>query len=272
MSEKTKKFESDLDHLINKGDELEAAIIYECCSEDFKRNFGKELDEDKMETFIKNLPSFTSEYQSWYSEALALIKQVLHYRLEDFTSYYQYARVRKDITGENYRIYDYLQGLSVSASQGLNQKLIVDGRAAIPAFAQQLNIVKAAKATLESSLIELTSILQADLFDSEIDSARTLAKSGFFRPAGAICGVVIEKHLKQVCNTHGVVIKKKNPVISDLNQALRDKGSILFPQWRFIQLLADIRNICTHDKGREPEKKEIDNLLSGTNEVLKTIF
>ena len=88
---------------------------------------------------------------------------------------------------------------SLSISRG--PTVIVDGKAAILVFAQQLNIVKAAKATLESSLIELASILQADLFDSEIDSARALAKSGFLRAAGAICGVVIEKHLKQVCNT-----------------------------------------------------------------------
>ena len=72
---------------------------------------------------------------------------------------------------------------------------ICDGSAAIPEFKQQLNIVKAARDVLDSTLIDLTSILQADLFDSELDSARALMKSGFFRLAGAICGVIIEKHL-----------------------------------------------------------------------------
>ena len=270
MSEKTKKFESDLDRLIDKGDSFFFAIQYECDSEKFKQLIIKTIDRDKVEIFIKKLPSFTAEYQSWYSEALALIKQVLPDRLEDFISYYEYPRARKNITAENYRIRDYLQGLSIT--RNLGRDVIVDGKAAIPIFIQQFNIVKAAKATLESSLIELTSLLQADLFDSEIDSARALAKSGFLRAAGAICGVVIEKHLKQVCNTYGVTIKKKNPVISDLNQALKDKNSISVPQWRFIQHLADIRNICDHDKGKEPDKNEIDDLISGTDKVLKTIF
>ena len=268
MSEKTKKFESDLDRLIKKGDDLKAAIIYECRRKEFKQDLRKEMDDGRMEAFINNLPSFREEYQSWYSETLALIKQVLPDRLNDFISYYEYPRARKEITSENYRVRDYLQGFSVSRGP----QIIVDSKAAIPVFSQQLNIVKAAKATLESSLIELTSILQADVFDSEIDSARALAQSGFLRAAGALCGVVIEKHLKQVCDTHRVTIKKKHPVISDLNQALKDKKSISVPQWRFIQHLADIRNICDHDKGKEPEKNEIDDLISGTDKVLKTIF
>ena len=270
MTEKTKKFERDLDRLIDKGDNLSNAINYECYKEEFKRQARKVMDKDKMEIFINNLPNFTSEYQSWYSEALALIKQVLHDRLDDFASYYEYPRVRKEITFENYRIRDYLQGISITRRFG--DGVVVDGKAAVPVFAQQLNIVKAAKESLNSSLIELTSILQADLFDSEIDSARALAKSGFLRGAGAICGVVIEKHLKQACNTHGITIRKKNPTISDFNQALKDKNSISIPQWRFIQHLADIRNICDHDKGKEPEKNEIDDLIAGTDKVLKTIF
>ena len=270
MSEKMKKFESDLDRLIDKGDDLLLAIQFQCDTENFKQLLKEKIDNDKMEVLIKNLPDFNSEYQSWYSEAHALIKQVLPDRLEDFKSYYEFPRVRKEITAANYRIRDCLQGLTVT--QGFNRVVIVDSKSAIPIFVQQLNIVKSAKATLASSLIELTSILQADLFDSEIDSARALAKSGFLRAAGAICGVVIEKHLKQACNTHGITIRKKNPAISDLNQALKDKNSISIPQWRFIQHLADIRNICDHDKGKEPEKNDIDDLISGTDKVLKTIF
>ena len=132
--------------------------------------------------------------------------------------------------------------------------------------------MKAAKTTLKSALIDLTSIIQADLFDLETESARSLEKAGYLRAAGAICGVVIEKHLKQVCLNHGIVIRKKNPTISNLIQALRDKDTISVPQWRFVQHLADIRNICDHDKGKEPTKEEIDDLISGTEKILKTIF
>ncbi|MFC6759589.1 hypothetical protein ACFQFQ_08995 [Sulfitobacter porphyrae] len=53
---------------------------------------------------------------------------------------------------------------------------------------------------------------------------------------------------------------------------LKDANVTTLPQWRFIQHLADIRNICDHAKGREPTKEEIEDLVAGTEKVLKTIF
>ena len=169
-------------------------------------------------------------------------------------------------------IRDYLQGLQVSRRNALGSEIIVDGSAAIPEFGQQLSIVKASQSALESLLIDLTSILQAEVFDSELDSARMLARAKFFRAAGAVCGVVIEKHLKQICINRNIRIRKKYPAISDLNQHLRDEEVISVPQWRFVQHLADIRNICDHDRGHEPTKQDIDDLTSGTGKILKTIF
>jgi hypothetical protein len=56
-----------------------------------------------------------------------------------------------------------------------------------------------------------------------------------------------------------------------LNQALRDANAIDVPQWRFNQHLADIRNLCDHDKAREPTKEQVQDLIDGAAKVLKTI-
>ena len=261
------KFEQDLDRLINSGELLLQSIGYEFYGDQILTQNTQKQSE--TERFYENLPNFTEQYQTWYSEALALVKQVLPDRLNDFNSYYEFPRVRKNISFQNYRIHDYL--LSVLITRGLDDEIVADGRAAVLAFEQQLNIVKSTKLVLTSSLFNLTSILQADLFDSELDSARALGKAGYMRAAGAICGVVIEKHLKQVCKKHNITIRKKRPTISDLSQILKDNNSISIPQWRFVQHLADIRNICDHDRGKEPQNNEIDDLLSGTSKVLKTI-
>jgi len=163
---------------------------------------------------------------------------------------------------------DYLQGLRITRSG----EVIVDGSAAIPDFMQQLNLVKAAKEALESTLLDLKAVLQADLFDSEIETAAALLKAGYLRAAGAVCGVVIEKHLLHICDVHSVIVRKRNPSISELSQLLRNAGVTTIPQWRFIQHLADIRNICDHAKEREPNKEEISDLVAGSKKVLKTIF
>lgn len=268
MSIKNKRFGDQLDKLIDRGVRLRWAMLRECYGEEVNEKILEIMGDDKGKKFHRSLPIFNDSYQTWYSEAMSLVKQVLPDRLEDFTSYYKYPRVRKDITADNYMIHDYLAGLQVT--RGV--EVIADRKSAIPGFEQQLNIVKAAKETLDSALIDLISILQADLFDSEIVSARALAKSGFLRPAGAICGVVIEKHLKQVCDRHGVKITKRKPTISDFNQQLKDKDIISVPDWRFISRLSDIRNICDHARDREPRKDEVDDLVSGTDKVLKTVL
>ena len=263
------RFEGDLDRLINTGARLLNAIHYECHREAFKEQAVKRLGKDRAQSYLDDLPDFKEEYQVWYSEAFAVIGQTLPDRLSDFRSYYEYPRVRKEISFQNYMVRDYLQNLQIKNGFG---QVVADSSSAIPEFVQQLNILRAARATLSSSLMNLASILQADLFDSEIESARALAKGGFLRAAGAVCGVVIEKHLKQVCISHGIRIRKKSPTISDFNQALKSNETVTTPQWRHIQHLADIRNLCDHDRGSEPQMPDIDDLLSGTSKVLKTVY
>lgn len=149
---------------------------------------------------------------------------------------------------------------------------MVGPEAAIPQFRQQLKILEAAQKRFESSLFDIKQLVRADLFDSELDAARELNKKGFTRGAGAIAGVVLEGHLSQVCENHKIKVTKKKPTISDYNQLLKDNDVIEIPTWRFIQQLADLRNLCDHNKKREPKKEEIDELINGVEKVTKTIF
>lgn len=268
MSEKLDKFSAELDALITEGETLHNAIQYECYPKEFREEVAKVVPKETLEKFIKALPKFNSSYQPWFSKSQAVIKQILPDRLTDFNSYYEYPKPRKEISFQNYMIKDALQGLTIREYGAVK----TNASAAIPELVQQVNILRAAKAALGSRLMEIRSILQADLFDSELDSARALAKAGYLRAAGAVCGVLIEKHLAEVCQTHGCSPKKKNPGISDLNQSLKDNDTITVPQWRFVQHLADIRNLCDHAKGRDPTKDEIADLITGTEKVLKTIF
>ena len=109
------------------------------------------------------------------------------------------------------------------------------------------------------------------MFDSEIESARELCKRGFYRAAGAICGVVLEKHLKQVAESNGLSLRKKNPAINDYNQLLKDNDIIDTSTWRYIQRLGDLRNLCDHAKDKEPTKDDVLDLLDGTDKMIKEI-
>lgn len=263
------KYKKDLDSLITRGEQLYVGIQLECDPDRFKAEVGRRIEKRVKGVPVSPLPTFT-EYQSWYSEARALIRQLLPDRLADFVRHYEKPKSRKDITAENYRIEDYLQGITVS--RGYLKEKVVGPDAAIPHVRQQVNILKAVSRRFESSLFDIRQLVQADLFDSELDAAEELAKNKFTRAAGALAGVVLEKHLTQVCQNHAIKITKKNPGIADLNEALKKDAVIDTPEWRFIQHLADIRNLCDHAKAIEPSGTQVNDLISGVQKIVKTLF
>jgi hypothetical protein len=75
-----------------------------------------------------------------------------------------------------------------------------------------------------------------------------------------------------VCGNHSVKIAKKSPVISDLNNALKDANVIDIPTWRFVQHLADIRNLCDHDKKKDPTPEQVNDLIDGVMKTTKTLY
>lgn len=212
-------------------------------------------------------PRFESGYESWYSEALQVVKQILPDRYEDFVRQYRIDK-RKEIDVTTYGIADYLLGIKTSRGGSV----IADQSAAIPKFQQQQEILKAAEKRFESSLFDIQEVLQADLFDSELEAALGLSRAGFHRGGGAVAGVVLEKHLSRAFHAHGLKSKKAHPTIAEFNDGLKDAKVIDVPKWRFIQHLADLRNLCDHPKDREPTKEDISELVEGVHKVIKTVF
>jgi hypothetical protein len=260
MGTNLQKYKADLEVLIARSTLLRYAFADDLGLLDPKSK--RQLREEQIQ-----LPVFKDEYEKWYSEALEVIRQALPSRYDDFKHLYKDEK-RKTIDYLTYAMSDYMIGLRTT--RGL--ETVVDTKAAFPKFEQQVKILKAAEKRFDSSLFEIKQLLQADIFDSEIDTARELLRNGYIRAAGAVVGVVLEKHLQQVSYSHRLTIKGKTPSISDYDQALKDAQVIEVPTWRFIQHLADLRNLCDHKKEREPKPEEIESLINGVEKVTKTLF
>jgi hypothetical protein len=269
MTTNLDRYKKDLDALLETGHELLSAMQAQALPEEYERALAKHVGKKKAAETINSLPSFLDQYQPWYSEAKSLIRQLLPDRLEDLVRHYEKPKPRKEITWENYRIEDYLQSLTVN--RGWQNEKIVGPEAAIPQFRQQLAIVTSVKNRFESSLFDVRQIVQADLFDCELDTAAELARNGFARAAGAVAGVVLERHLAQVCANHAIAIKKK-PCISDLNNAVKESGVADIPTWRFVQHLGDIRNLCDHGTSIDPTTEQVNDLVAGVKKITKTLF
>ncbi len=258
MNSNLTKYREELDKLIKKGELLYYSLLLDVDLVD---------EETKKKLKELKLPLFKQEYERWYSVSMQVIKQILPDRLDDFVKQYKNEK-RKQTDYLTYTISDYMIGLKVTRSF----ETVVDHKAAAPKFERQLSILKSAEERFENSLFDIRQVLQADIFDDELESARELLKRGFIRGAGAIAGVVLEKHLSQICQNHKIKIRKKDPSINDYNQALKDNDAIDVPTWRFIQHLGDIRNLCDHKKDRDPKSEEVSDLIEGIAKINKTVF
>ena len=247
------KYKAELAALIALGEKMKADTVL---------RHGEIQDVIQEET-----ANLEDNYQQWYTEAFLVIKQLLPDRLTEFQNIYMGDR---DIL-YFLSIQDWLNGrLGDSGLRG--EEGSVTFRHVAMSFRTQLGILKSVEARLESTLSNISQLVQADLFDSELDSARELASRGFLRATGVVAGVVLERHLSQVSVNHNIKTRKRNPTISDFNDLLKNGGVLDIPSWRQIQRLADIRNICAHNKQRDPTKEEVEELISGVEKYTKTLF
>lgn len=265
----TDQIKNEIKKLTSQGVNLFNAMQAEQHPERMKQHFEQVLKKD-YNAFVQTLPSFYHSYQSWYSAAQMIIRKFLPGRLQDFMALYEAAKARKDIRQDNYVIEDYLKGIVITA--GFDKKVVAGPPDAIPVFQQQLNMLNAVSERLDSALFDMQRMLQADLLDAELEAARQLAKSQFLRSAGAICGLVLEKHFQQLCRVHELKAPKKVMTIRDYNELFKKQEIYGFETGRFIGYLADLWLLCCRNKKEMPTSDEVADLIDGTQKVIKTVF
>jgi hypothetical protein len=264
MSSNLSRYKADLEKLQGLGAEMQLDLEFRHLA-----NTSKVTSEQK-ENAKKFEGSFPKNYQKWYSEAFTVVAQLTPHRIEEFEQLYKGDSKRRSIDARTYSIQDWLNGIR-AAENAYGKKVFDDFGATIMRFQTQCNILDAVSQRFESSLFDIRQLVQADILDSEIDTARELTKHGYIRAAGAVVGVVLEKHLAQVAENHDLTIRK-HPTISTLNDALKGASVLEIPTWRAIQRLGDLRNLCDHGNTREPTAEEVTELIDGTEKVTKTLY
>ena len=220
---------------------------------------------DKQDSF-----EFGTEYQHWYTRTLPLVKDLAPDRFGEFRGYYEVDPKRKEIGPVSYVLQDYLSG--VAPAPDYYGKVAFDRyQVAMSRMVNQVQIVASLASRIESVLSNVEGHLLADIEDRELSAAAKLLKTNL-RAAGTLAGVVLERHLGQVVLNRGIKLTKMDPTIGDLNEALKKENVYQIPTYRKIQYLADVRNVCCHNKGRDPTPEEVKELLNGVGAIIKTVF
>lgn len=104
--------------------------------------------------------------------------------------------------------------------------------------------------------------------DELLFEAKALFRAGYFPAAGAIAGVILERHLKALCTSQNPPIPTRGDTISPLNDALKAAQIYDQTQHRRIQVMGDIRNRCSHSVSNPPSKEEAWELIEDVNTFL----
>ena len=211
--------------------------------------YNLRLDEEKVIPEKASLPpSAGRNYQQWYSAARVILAKNQPDRLTEFDEVY--SRIRKMLREryitkhEQFKLMDLMNA--------------------------QFDILAAVPSHLRFSIYDIELEAYSVLMDDELEAARHLLSKGFSRPAGVLAGVILERHLKNLLQKHTPPIKyRKNATLSSLNDLCKEAVYDLVI-WRKVQHLTDLRNLCAHDKTREPAKDEVTELIRGVSAILRT--
>ncbi len=113
-------------------------------------------------------------------------------------------------------------------------------------------------------LTSIKNLIQADVFDSELEQANELLNSGYKLASAVIAGVVLETALRDLCVRESILTGKLDKMNADLTK----KGVYNKLQQKRITALADIRNSAAHGKPNEFSENDVKNMIKDIEQFL----
>jgi len=200
---------------------------------------------------------FGERYQSWYSRALPLMKQLALDRYAEFQSFYAVDPRYAWRETNRHVIQDYFQG------NGAYEKTV-------RCFKNQLAILKSVSDRLSWRTPDTEDqLLRGQQLDL-LESARELIKINE-RAAGVIAGSVLGAYLKKLAARHQVKLRKTSPSAAELAEALKEAKVLDIPVWSQTIWAAEIHGRCLKE-GEGPTKPQVRDLIDGTRWLLANIF
>lgn len=136
-------------------------------------------------------------------------------------------------------------------------------------FNAQKAILAAAKEDFDGGyLSSYKSIVQADVFDTELEQANELLHNGYYSAAAVIAGVVLETALRELCDREGIPVGKLDKMNADLTKA-SVYSKVTQKQ---ITAHAGIRNSAAHGNNSEFSKADVEQMIPAVEKFLSVVL
>lgn len=113
-------------------------------------------------------------------------------------------------------------------------------------------------------LTSMKNLIQAEVFDNELEQAKELLSNGYKLAAAVIAGVVLETALRDLCAKESIEHGKLDKMNADLAKV----GVYNKLQQKRITALADIRNSAAHGKPEEFSELDVTTMIRDIEQFL----
>ncbi len=216
---------------------------------------------------IKDIIEFRTVYQRWDTQSLKIVQTLAPGKFDEFVNYFSTNPNRKLLDAS---IQDYARGMGEAKGAYTDELPFDPHELARIRFLNQLQVLDELSYRVESVLADVENHLFAELQDKELEAANALKKISL-RAAGALAGVVLERHLQRVAANHSVTVPKQETTIRELNDPLKLGKAYDFATWRKIQRLGDLGNLCSHQRNGNPTKEQVEDLIAGVSSIIKSV-
>jgi hypothetical protein len=145
-----------------------------------------------------------------------------------------------------------------------NEKPLFPGDSNHSVLLRQQAVLLAAKEDYEGGYLnKIRDLIQAQVFESELEQAQELFRAEFLSAAAVIAGVVLETAIRRMCQDHGIDVGKLDKMNADLAKA----GIYNSVVQKRITALAAVRNSAAHGK-QEFTKNDVSTMIRDVEQFL----
>nr|WP_284691405.1 DUF4145 domain-containing protein [Pinirhizobacter soli] len=110
------------------------------------------------------------------------------------------------------------------------------------------------------------SLVQAEVFDTELDQARALCSSGYHTAAAVIARTVLETAMREICTAHGIGPGKLDLMNADLAKS----GAYNKLVQKQVTWLSGVGNAAAHGKVADYSEDDVVAMVGQTETFLLT--
>jgi hypothetical protein len=106
-------------------------------------------------------------------------------------------------------------------------------------------------------LNNLRNLVQAEVFDDELEQATELLNNGYKTPAAVVAGIVLEVKLKELCTKNEIPLGK----LGKMNEDLYKAGVYSLLLQKRVTALAQIRNDAAHGNANSFQDSDVTSMI-----------